>query len=299
MNLFEKGFMFLSNRGFLSHMPDEKYIKLRFKCIMGKKLNLDNPVTYNEKLQWLKLYNRDPKYTQLVDKYAVREYVKEKIGEEYLIKLLGVWDKADEIDFDSLPSKFVLKCTHDSGGIIICEDKSKLDIEKAKENINYFLHRNFYSLHREWPYKNVIPRIIAEEYMVDESGYELKDYKFFTFDGKVKAIFIATDRNSDSETCFDFYDRDFNHLPIINGHPNSKEKILKPANYEKMIELAEELGKGIPHVRVDFYNVNGKIYFGEMTFFHWSGLKKFEPEEYDKIFGDWISLPNKINNSEV
>lgn len=293
MNLFKKGFMFLSNRGIFDRMSDKQYIKIRFRCIMGKKLNLDNPVTYNEKLQWLKLYNRRPEYTQMVDKYAVREYVKEKIGEEYLIKLLGVWDKADEIDFDSLPNQFVLKCTHDSGGIVICEDKSKLDIEKAREKIDCFMHRNFYSLHREWPYKNVIPRIIAEEYMVDESGYELKDYKFFTFDGKVNAMFIATNRNSADETCFDFYDRDFNHLPIINGHPNSKEKILKPVNYEKMIALAEELGKGIPHVRVDFYNINGKIYFGEMTFFHWSGLKKFEPEKYDKIFGDWISLPNK------
>lgn len=274
-------------------MPDEKYLRLRYKCIMGKELNLENPITYNEKLQWLKLYDRKPEYTKMVDKYEAKKYVSDIIGNEYIIPTLGVWEKAEDIDFDALPNEFVLKCTHDSGGMVICNDKSQLDIQSTKATLNHFLNRNFYSLHREWPYKNVKPRIIAEKYMVDESGYELKDYKFFCFDGKVNAMFIATDRNEKTETCFDFFDRDFNHMPVINGHPNTKKELKKPLGFEKMIELAERLSIGIPQVRIDFYDINGKVYFGEMTFFHWSGLKKFEPEEYDKIFGDWITLPNK------
>lgn len=293
MNILKKGFMFLSNRGFFNRMSDETYLKLRYNCIMGKKLNLDNPVTYNEKLQWLKLYDRKPEYTKMVDKYEAKKYVANIIGEEYIIPTLGVWDNADDIDFDTLPNQFVLKCTHDSGGLVICKDKAELDIENAKNTLNHFLSRNFYSVHREWPYKNVQPRIIAEKYMEDESGYELKDYKFFCFDGKVNAMFIATDRNEKTETCFDFFDCNFNHMPVLNGHPNAKKKIKKPLGFEKMIELAEKLSSGIPQVRIDFYDINGKVYFGEMTFFHWSGLKKFEPEKYDKIFGDWITLPNK------
>lgn len=293
MNILKKGFMFLSNRVFFNKMSDETYLKLRYNCIMGRKLNLDNPVTYNEKLQWLKLYDRKPEYTKMVDKYEAKKYVADIIGEEYIIPTLGVWDTVDDIDFDALPKQFVLKCTHDSGGLVICKDKAELDIEETKNTLNHFLHRNFYSIHREWPYKNVKPRIIAEKYMEDESGYELKDYKFFCFNGKVNAMFIATDRNAETETCFDFFDCNFNHMPVINGHPNTKKEIKKPLGFEKMIELAEKLSSGIPQVRIDFYDINGNIYFGEITFFHWSGLKKFEPEKYDKIFGDWITLPNK------
>lgn len=258
---------------------------------MKKKLDLTNPKTYNEKLQWLKLYNRKQEYTIMVDKYAVKGYVEKIIGKEYIIPTLGVWEHFDDIDFDKLPDQFVLKCTHDSGGLVICKDKETLDKEKAKKQIEHCLKRRYFLNTREWPYKDVKPQIIAEKYMVDESGYELKDYKFFTFDGKVKAMFIATDRGSESETCFDFYDCNFEHLPFKNGHPNAKKKIIKPENFDKMIELAEKLGKDIPHARIDFYNINGKIYFGEITFFHWSGLKPFEPEEWDYKFGSWIQLP--------
>lgn len=270
---------------------DAFYLKLLFKNRMGKKLNLANPKTYNEKLQWLKLYNRDPRYTMLVDKYAVKKYVESILGKEYIIPTLGIWDRFDDIDFNSLPDQFVLKCTHDSGGLVICTDKSKLDIEKVKNKINHALRRKYYKNTREWPYKNVKPRIIAEQYMVDESGYELKDYKFFVFDGIMKAMYIATDRNAETETCFDFFDRDFNHLPFTNGHPNALHAIKKPDNFEEMIAVAEKLGKGFPQVRIDLYNVKGKIYFGEITFFHWSGMKPFQPEEWDYIFGGWIKLP--------
>ena len=227
----------------------------------------------------------------MVDKYEAKKYVADKIGEEYIIKTLGVWDKFDDIDFSTLPNQFVLKTTHDSGGVVICKDKSTFDIKIAKEKLEKTLKRNYCFMNREWPYKNVKPRIIAEEYMVDESGYELKDYKFFCFDGKVKVLFVAKDRTkANEETKFDFFDENFNHLPFTNGHPNSEPPYVKPQNFEKMKELAEVLSKDIPHLRVDFYNINGKIYFGELTFFHWSGLTPFEPEEWDYKLGSWINL---------
>ena len=256
------------------------------------KLNLKNPQTYNEKLQWLKLYDRHEEYTQMVDKYEAKKYVASIIGDEYIIPTLGVYDSFDEIDFHELPNQFVLKCTHNSGGIIICKDKQTLDIKKSRKLMNKWMKKNPFWSNREYPYKNVKPRIIAEQYMEDESGYELKDYKFFCFDGEVKYIFVATDRGKeDEETKFDFFDMDWNHLPFTNGHPNNPEPIKKPENFEKMKDLASELSKGIPHVRVDLYNIRGSIYFGELTFFHWSGLTPFVPEEWDYLFGNCIHLP--------
>lgn len=272
-------------------LPDKLYLKLKYYQRMGKKLNLDNPKTFNEKLQWLKLYDRNPLYTKLVDKYEVRRYIANSIGEEYLIPLLGVWDNFDEIDFDILPNQFVLKCTHDSGGLIICKDKTKLDISLVKNKINRCLSYNYYWHGREWPYKNVKPQIIAEQYMVDYSSYELKDYKYFCFDGVPRAMFIATDRSRPNvETKFDFYDMNFNHMPFTNGHPNSEVEIKCPDGFEKMKKLAAILSKGIPQVRVDFYNINGRIYFGELTLSHWSGFTPFSPEEWDLKFGEWIHL---------
>lgn len=269
---------------------DAFYLKMLFHNRMGKELNLKNPTTYNEKLQWMKLYNRNPEYTTLVDKEAVKQKVAARVGWEYIIPTLGVWDRFEDIDFNELPDQFVLKCTHDSGGLVICTDKKKLDIDEARKKINHALKRKYYLNTREWPYRDVKPRIIAEEYMVDESGYELKDYKFFVFDGEMKAMFIATDRNAVTDTCFDFFDREFNHLPFTNGHPNANHIMRKPDNYDEMIRIAEKLGKGIPQARIDLYNINGRIYFGEITFFHWSGLKPFEPEEWDYTFGSWIKI---------
>ncbi len=269
--------------------PDELYLKMLFPLRTGYKLNLKNPQTFNEKLQWLKLNNRKPEMVKMVDKVDVKEYVAKIIGEEYIIPTLGVYNSVDEIDFDSLPNQFVLKCTHDSGGIVICSDKSKLDIEAAKAKLRRGLKVNYYYQNREWPYKQVKPRIIAEQYMVDESGYELKDYKFFCFDGEVKLLFIASDRGSKTEeTKFDFFDTDFNHLPFTNGHPNSTKKIAKPQGFEEMKKIAATLSKGHPHIRVDLYDINGKIYFGELTFYHWSGMTPFEPMEWDYKLGEWI-----------
>ena len=273
-------------------IPDKVFINIKFFKFFGHFVDFKNPKTYNEKLQWLKIYNRDPLYNTFVDKYLVKEYVAKKIGEQYIIPLLGKWNSFDEIDFDKLPDQFVLKCNHDCGGIVICRDKSSFDIVAAKKKLEEHLKDNYYWQHREWPYKDVKPCIFAEKYMVDESGYELKDYKWFCFDGEPKALYIAQDRENENEdTKFDFYDMAFNHLPIKNGHPNANAIKEKPEGFEEMYKLAQVLSKGIPHVRVDFYNINGKIYFGELTLFHMSGFVKFEPKEWDKIFGDWIKLP--------
>lgn len=269
--------------------PDKLFLQLKFWLIMRRKLDLKNPKTFNEKLQWLKLYNRKPIYTQMVDKVEAKRYVSNIIGEEYIIPTLGVYDSVDEIDFNALPNQFVLKCTHDSGGIVVCKDKSKLDVEAAKNKLRKGLKINYYYQNREWPYKQVKPRIIAEQYMVDESGYELKDYKFFCFDGKVGLLFVATDRGSkNEETKFDFFDAEFKHLPFTNGHPNTIKPIIVPEGFEKMKEIAARLSKGHPHLRVDLYNVNGKIYFGELTFYHWSGMIPFVPEEWDYKLGEMI-----------
>lgn len=274
-------------------MPDEEYLKLRFKVRMKKELNLDEPKTFNEKLQWLKLYDRNPEYTRMVDKYEAKKYVADIIGEEYIIPTLGVWDRFEDIDFDALPNQFVLKCTHDSGGLVIVKDKQNLDIKKAKNKIEKSLATNFYLRGREWPYKNVKPRIIAEVYMEDEKSGELPDYKYFCFNGEAKVMFIATERSAKEETKFDFYDMDFNHLPFTNGHPNSTKNIEKPEKFDEMKILAEKLSKGIPQLRVDFYEVNGKIYFGELTFSHWGGFVPFNPPEWDLKLGEYITLPIK------
>ena len=275
-------------------LPDSTFLKLKYRYRMGKRLNLKKPTTFNEKLQWLKLYDRKPEYTTMVDKYEVKKYVANKIGTEYVIPTLGIWDKFEDIDFDSLPNKFVLKCTHDSGGLCICKDKSKFDIIKAKQKINKALKRNYYCLGREWPYKNVKPRIIAEQYMEDTKTSELRDYKFFTFNGEAKILFIATDRQKkNEETKFDFFDMEFNHLPFTNGHPNAKILPQKPERFEEMRILAQKLSKDIPHLRVDFYEVDGKVYFGELTFYHWNGMVKFDPEEWDYKIGSWINLPSQ------
>lgn len=269
---------------------DEIYVRVEYFIVFGKRLRLKNPQTYSEKLQWLKLHEGDPIYTRMVDKAEAKKYVTEIIGEEYIIPTYGVWNHFDEIDFDKLPDQFVLKTTHDSGGVIICKDKKTLDKNAAKVKLEKSLKNDYYYTSKEWPYKNVFPRIIAEKYMEDESG-ELCDYKLFCFDGKMKALFIATDRfTSGEETKFDFFDENFNHLPFTNGHPNATKPIKKPESFQQMKDLAEKLSQKIPHVRVDFYCTNGKIYFGELTFFHWGGFKRFEPEEWDFKFGEWFKL---------
>ena len=271
---------------------DKMYLKLFFRIRMGKRLNLENPQTFNEKLQWLKLYYRKPELTKMVDKYESKKYVSELIGEEYLIRTLGVWDSFAEIDFNTLPDQFVLKTTHDQGGVVICKNKNDFDIESAKRKLTKHLKFEHYYLSREWPYKNVKPRIIAEKYIVDESKGELIDYKFFCFNGEPKALFVATERQT-GNVKFDYYDMDFNRLKLAQAYEASEKGIEKPIGFEKMVKLASILSTDHPHVRVDFYNINGKVYFGELTFFHHGGHTPFHPEEWDYKFGSWINLPKK------
>lgn len=276
----------------LRFLPDKIYIQLYYFMQFKHFCNLKHPKTYNEKLQWLKLNDRKDIYTTIVDKYEVKKYIEKKIGEEYIIPTLGIYDNFDDIDFDKLPNQFVIKCTHDSEGIVICKDKSRFDKEKAKKKINKALKYNFYYIGREWPYKNIKPRIMVEKYMENAEDKELKDYKFFCFNGKPKAMFVASDRVN-GQTKFDYYDLKFNHLDIIQHYPNSMNKIKKPKNFEKMIELSKILSQEFIHVRVDFYEVNGEIYFGEITFYHFSGFQPFIPNKWDNIFGDWLEIPNK------
>ena len=286
-------FISLGHRGWFHHMDDEKYLKIAYYSKMGKKLNLTNPRTYNEKLQWMKLYDRNPVYTDMVDKYEAKKIAAKMIGEEYIIPTLGVWDKFEDIDFDQLPDQFVLKCTHDSGGLVICKDKKTFNKDSARKKIERCMKHNFFWGQREWPYKNVRPRIIAEQYMEDPITKDLRDYKFFAFNGDVKALFIATERGSAEETKFDFFDAEFNHLAFTNGHPNAKITPDKPQCFEEMKRLAGILSRGLPQIRIDLYEVNGKVYFGEFTFFHWSGFMPFVPEQWDYTFGDWILLPDR------
>lgn len=285
-------FYIFDRLGFYKKTSDEEYLKKKFKLCLGVELNLENPKRYNEKLQWLKLNLHSPLYVDMVDKYRVKDKVASIIGEEYIVPIYGVWNRPEEIDFDTLPQQFVLKTNNDSGGVIICKNKAEFNQKKAIKFLHKHLKNDYYLENREWPYKDVKKCVFAEKYMEDTISGELKDYKYFAFDGKVKAMFIAKDRyNDDEETKFDFFDENFNHLPFTNGHPNAIIPPSKPKNFDLMIELAEKLSKNIPHVRVDFYECNGKVYFGELTFFHWSGFKPFDPDEWDFRFGEWLKLP--------
>ncbi len=282
----------------LRFLPDKLYLQIYYFAQFHKFINFKNPKTYNEKLNWLKLNDRNPNYSKMVDKYEAKEYARKIIGNEYIIPTLGVWEKFDDIDFNSLPKQFVLKCTHDSEGLIIVKDKSKLNKNEAKKKIETAMKYNFFYIGREYPYKNVKPRIIAEEYVEDIKYGELRDYKFFCFDGNPKYMFIATDR-AIGQTKFDYFDIDFNHLEIIQHYPNSSKKIEKPKNYNQMITLAKKLSHGIKHIRVDFYEVNGKLYFGELTFYHFSGLQPFNDKKWDTIFGNLINLETMKNDKSV
>lgn len=280
--------------GLYNSWDDEKYLKRKFRAQMGVDLNLDRPQTFNEKLQWLKLYDRKPEYTMMVDKYKVRDYIAEKIGAEYLIPLLGVWDSPDEIDFDALPNQFVLKCNHNSGlGMCICQDKSKLDIPKVKEELRKGLAQDYYLTGREWPYKDVARKIICEKYMIDHSLGELRDYKFFCFNGQVKTFKVDFDRFTEHHA--NYYAPDGTLLPFgeMDYPPKPDKQIVLPENLKKMATLAEQLASGHPFLRVDFYEIDRQIYFGELTFFPASGFGKFTPPEWDSVLGSWIVLPKK------
>ncbi len=281
------------------NVPDEKYLKKQYYSKMGMPLNLDKPEGFSEKLQWMKLYDRNPLYTELVDKYKVKKYVADRIGEEYVIPVLGVWDKASDIDFDLLPERFVLKCNHDSGGLFICKDKAALgpkDKKRAIAKLDKHYHTNYFNVAREWAYRDVDRKIFAEEYMEDESGRELKDYKIFNFGGEPRMIQVD-------------YNRFIKHqrsMFTIDWQPmkesfcyrtNADVKIERPQELDKMLELARELSKDLYFVRTDFYSIKDKIYFGEMTFYPEAGYGEFFPREYDKEVGSWLTLPDRKSPS--
>ena len=282
----------------LSHpVPDKLYLQLQYKARMGKKLNLKNPQTMNEKLQWLKLHNRKPEYTTLVDKYRVRDYIAEKLGEEYLIPLLGAWDRVEVIDFDALPDQFVLKCNHDSTSVTICRDKAAFDVEAAKEKLNSCLKKNAFWPGREWPYKNVQKKIICEKFMTDSpDSDDFTDYKFYCFNGRADCVVVSFDRAS-GDPKFYFFNKNWQLLRYNKRGKAAPEgfTLPKPEGIEKMFEIAEMLSQdvGAPLLRVDLYYAYGQIYFGELTFFPDSGFDANRLPETDRHFGEMIKLDNQ------
>ena len=294
-NLTKRAILSFARRGWLRCVPDRPYLKWMFHACMNRKLDLKDPKTMNEKLQWLKLYNRRPEYTMMADKVAVRDYIAEKLGEEYLIPCLGVWEDPEDIDFDALPDKFVLKCNHNSGlGMCICKDKSKLDIPKVKAELKKGLAQNYYLNGREWPYKNIKRRIIAEKYMTDAPDIDdFTDYKFYCFNGKPDCVLVSYDRST-GDPKFYFFDRKW-ELKRYNKRGKAAPEgftLPKPEGMDKMFEIAEQLSKdaGSPFLRVDLYNSQGQIYFGELTFFPDSGFDANRLPEMDRYFGDLINL---------
>lgn len=291
--LLTKAFYRLRELYYKHYYNDIDFIKNKFKKKLNREVNLEDPQTFNEKIQWLKLNWYDKLAIKCSDKYEVRDYVRKKIGDKYLNKLYGVYDNLDELEIDSLPDKFVLKATHGSGYNIICHNKNNLNWEKAYKKMDIWMSTNYYWHTREWVYKDIKPRIISEKFIEADDAPPLKDYKFFCFNGEPKLVFVC--KNRGINTTFDFYDMDWNYLNIKNHYPNSGVPIKKPKKFEKMKELAGELASEFPHVRVDFYYENNKIIFGELTFFHFSGFEPFEPEGIDKKIGSWLHLP--MNNN--
>lgn len=294
----DSDYRFIVNAAKFGHFPwmdDKSYIERMFKAKLGYQLDLNNPRTFNEKLQWLKLYDRNPAYSIMVDKYTAKEYVASIIGEEYIIPTLGVWESVDDIDFYSLPEKFVLKCTHDSHGIVICKDKKNLNINAAKKELSKALKTNYYYFFREWPYKNVKPRIIAETYMEDTSTNELRDYKFFCFGGVAKCYKVDFDRFKEHRANYYTENGELMKLGEKICPPNLEKIIHKPENLDKMKEFAEKLTEGHSFLRADFYNVDGNVYFGELTFYPASGFGKFVYEGNDELLGSWLSLPETMS----
>lgn len=292
-------FNYLAELGLMNQVADKEFLFMKYKKVHKREIDFDNPSTFNEKLQWLKLYNRRPEYTVMVDKYQVRTYIENKIGAQYLVPLLGVWDDPDEIDFSALPEQFVLKCNHNSGlGMCICKDKKQLNISKVKKGLRKGLKQDYYLTGREWPYKNVPRKIIAEQFLQSDAG-GLTDYKVHCFNGEPKLILVCKNRFADTGLTEDFFSENWKHLDIRRpSHPNAKQPIPMPDEMVEILELAKKLSAGIPFLRVDFYIVDHKIYFSELTFFPASGFERFEPDQWDYTLGSWLTLPQKMKESQ-
>lgn len=291
-------FGYISNLGLLNWMGDKAYICLQYRSIFGRFPNIKSPISFNEKMQWLKIHNRNALYTDFVDKYEVRTIVERVLGESYLIPLLGVWDSPHDIDFEKLPKQFVLKCNHNSGlGMCICKNKNELDYRNTIKNLNRGLAQNYYLYSREWPYKNVKRRIIAEEFIKEDDSKELKDYKVFVFSGKAQFIQVDIDRFSNHRR--NFYTTNWEYVAFTTCYPTSPETIIeKPKQLEELLSAAEKLSVAAgtpPFVRVDMYITNDKLLFGEMTFYHGAGCEMFYPQEYDIILGNMINISGVDN----
>ena len=281
----------LAQKGFFDSWTDERYLKLTYRLMIGKKLNLNNPQTFNEKLQWLKIHDRNYQYTNLVDKIEAKKIVGKVIGEEYIIPTLEICDSFDEIDWEKLPNRFIIKCNHNSGGVIVVNDKKDLDKDSLRTHFNKLLKKNYYYNGREYPYKNIKPKIMIEENIQNaNTKKQIDDYKLMCFNGKVKCSFVCSNRDSKEGLCVNFYDEDWNPMPFERHYPKNKQEFPKPKEYNKMVELAEKLSKNIPFVRFDFYVVNDKIYFGELTFYPGSGMEEITPDECDYILGTWLDI---------
>lgn len=297
MNLLQNPYRLLRPlivRGIFDALNDRSYLKWFYRAMLGRKLRLDCPVTFNEKLQWLKLNDRRPEYTIMVDKYRARQYISDKIGAQYLIPLLGTWDDPEDIDFDALPERFVLKCNHNSGlGMCICKDKKGLDIPKVRDDLRKGMKQDYYLTGREWPYKDVPRKIIAEQFMKSDAG-GLTDYKIHCFNGQPKLVLVCKDRFLDTGLTEDFFTPEWEHLDMCRPtHHNACSPIEKPEELAEMLRLAKVLSEGIPFLRVDFYIVEHKVYFSELTFFPASGFEEFAPRQWDEILGSWLDLPVK------
>ena len=269
---------------------DRRYLNLKWRIVNfygGERINWEHPTTFNEKLNWLKLNDRNPLYTDMADKYLAKAIASEKIGQEHVAHCYGVYDKAEEIPFDDLPEQFVLKCTHDSGSMVICKDRRKLDKGEIIRKLNKALQTEYFFKSREWPYKNIRRRIIAEEYLDDHSGTELRDYKFWCFNGEPKVVYLT---NKGTDIYENFYDLNFNPLDISHGFRRHIPEFEKPKELEQMCQMAARLSEGIPFVRVDFFDVEGQVYFAEYTFYDWGGFMPFTDKSWDIRLGSWIRL---------
>ncbi len=290
----ERAFNKFNNKGYFKFVSDKACLKILYHLYFGKKLDLKNPQTFNEKLQWLKLNNRKDIYTQMVDKIESKKYVSSIIGEEHIIPTLGVWDKFEDIDFDSLPDSFVLKCSHDSGSVVLVKDKNNFDKEAAKAKMQSGLKRNLYYTGREWPYKNVKPRILAEKFMKDDSGRGLVDYKFYCFDGEPKFLYVSQGLDNHATASISFLNMDWTFAPYQRtDYKPLSELPEKPETFDEMVEFCKILSKDIPFLRVDLYQISGKVYFSELTFFPGSGMTKFRNPEHDIEIGKMLTLPEK------
>ena len=277
----------------MAFIPDKLYITALYRFRMKKSMNWKNPQSFTQKIQWLKVYNRNPVYTRIVDKYEMKGFVEERLGKGYTVPTIGLWNSVDEINTDRLPNKFVLKCTHDSGSNIICLNKDELQWDEVKRKLNDCMNNNHFYLSREWPYKNVKPRIIAEQLLEEKKGESLKEYKLFCFNGEVKMTLVCKGIAHTNDRTNDYCDIDLNRLPFTCLFPNSEGKIEKPERYDELLRCASRLSEGIPFVRVDAYMIKGEIYFGELTLFHNSGLRRYNPDEWDYKIGEWLLLPQK------